>query len=486
MHLTNQFQHISICNLLTSLCIKHRFNTVISNAMNKMSHKRHVAVLAFPFGCHAKPVLNLVRKLAKASPNTHFSFFNTSKSNNLLFSVSKSEILDNIKPYNVSDSVPTDHALPRNPLEAVDLFLEAAPENFKTCIEKAVADTNMQISCLITDGFLVLGSQMAENLGVPWIPVWIPLPCTLSAHIYTDAIRHIYAIDVVDRQDKTLEAIPGLSTMRIDDLPDEVLPSESLFSETLRRIGQVLPKSAAVVMNFYQELDPMFIENDLKSKLPKILNVGFLTLSLPLQPLPPSETDASGCLSWLDAQRASSVVYISFGTVGAPSRSEIVALAEALEATGAAFLWSLGDRFKDALPSGFVERTQKHGKVVSWAPQTQVLGHSSIGVFVTHCGCNSVYESVSNGVPMICRPLFGDHKMTARMVEEVWGVGVKVEGGVFTKSGVIKSFERILENEEGKKMREKARALREIVEEAAGPSGSAPQDFTTLLDVISL
>ncbi|KAK9928039.1 hypothetical protein M0R45_025196 [Rubus argutus] len=455
--------------------------------MSKISQKGHIAVLAFPFGCHAKPVLNLVCKLAKAASNTRFSFFNTSKSNDLLFLESESEIPDNIKPYYVSDGVPIGHVLTGNPLEAVDLFLKAAPENFKTEIENAVAETSERITCLLTDGFLVFGCEMAENLGVPWIPVWIPLPCTLSAHIYTDLIRHFCANDGVDSQDKTLEVIPGLSTMRISDLPEEVLPGKSLFSHTLSRIGQVLPQSTAVVMNFYRELNPTLLENDLKSKFPKLLNVGFLTLSLPPLPLLPSKSDGTGCLSWLDQQRASLVAYISFGTVGAPSRNELVALAEALEEIGAPYLWSLRDNFKDLLPYGFVERTNNHGKVVPWAPQTQVLGHSSIGVFVTHCGCNSVYESVANGVPMICRPLFGDHRMTARMVEEVWGVGVKVEGGVLTKSGVINSFERILENEEGKKMREKARTLKEIVGEAAHePSGSALKEFKTLLDIISL
>ncbi|XP_050378327.1 anthocyanidin 3-O-glucosyltransferase 7-like [Argentina anserina] len=456
------------------------------NAVDNMSHKRHAAVLAFPFGCHAKPVLNLVCKLAKAAPDTRFSFINTSKSNNSLFQNSKSENLENIIPYNVSYGVPTNHVLTGNPLEAVDLFLKAAPKNFKTCIEKAIEDATMQISCLITDGFLVFGSQMADDFGVPWIPIWIPLPCTLSAHIYTDTIRHLYINDGVNGQVKTLEAIPSLSTMRIEDLPDEVLPSESLFSETLRQIGKVLPQSAVVVMNFYQELNPTVLENDLKSKSVKLLNVGFLTLSLPLPPLPLSESDATGCLSWLDDQQASSVVYISFGTVGVPSRSELVALAEALEAIDAPFLWSLRGSFKDLLPNDFVERVNKNGRVVSWVPQTQVLRHSSIGVFVTHCGCNSVYESITNGVPMICRPLFGDHRMTGRMVEEVWGVGVKVEGGVITKNGIIKNFKLILEDDKGKEVREKARALKEIVKEAAGPSGSAIQDFNTLVDIISL
>ncbi|EEF43564.1 UDP-glucosyltransferase, putative [Ricinus communis] len=82
------------------------------------------------------------------------------------------------------------------------------------------------------------------------------------------------------------------------------------------------------------------------------------------------------------------------------------------------------------------------GKVVGWAPQIQVLKHSSIGVHVTHCGYNSAIESIL------------DNHMNARMVEEVWGVGVTVEGGKITKNGMIKSLETIFQQENGKKIRD--------------------------------
>ena len=125
------------------------------------------------------------------------------------------------------------------------------------------------------------------------------------------------------------------------------------------------------------------------------------------------------------------------------------------------------------------------GKVVAWAPQTQVLGHGSVGVFVTHCGCNSVFESMSNGVPMICRPFFGDHGLTGRMVEDVWEIGVRVEGGVFTKDGLVKCLRLVLVEEEGKKMKENAIKVKKTVVDAAGPQGKAAQDFNTLLEVVS-
>lgn len=123
--------------------------------------------------------------------------------------------------------------------------------------------------------------------------------------------------------------------------------------------------------------------------LQSVLYVGFLTLSIPLPPLPPSDRDETGCLSWLDKQKSKSVIYVIFGTVATPPPNELVALTEALEESGFPFLWSLKDKLKGLLPDGFLERTSYCGKIVHWVPQAQVLGHDSIGVFVTQGGCNS-------------------------------------------------------------------------------------------------
>ncbi|KAJ6986401.1 Anthocyanidin 3-O-glucosyltransferase [Populus alba x Populus x berolinensis] len=100
---------------------------------------------------------------------------------------------------------------------------------------------------------------------------------------------------------------------------------------------------------------------------------------MPPPSLPPSTEDTTGCLSWLDSQKSKTVAYISFGTVANIPQSEIEELTEALEASRIPFLWSLRDNIKDCLPNGFLERTIMHGKVVPWAPQTQVLAHSSTG-----------------------------------------------------------------------------------------------------------
>ncbi|KAJ6671523.1 GLYCOSYLTRANSFERASE [Salix viminalis] len=458
----------------------------------------HVAVLAFPFGSHALSLLDLVVNLARVAQETRFSFLNTEKSNSSIFLAARTTLPDSIKAYNVADGVPLNHVFSGNPIERVELFIKETPENFKMAMDMAEAETGQKISCLMTDAFLSFAGSIAENLSIPWIPVWGPVPHSLSAHIYTDMIRQRYANSLIHDGsnsgrdgtdvDQTLD-VPGLSVLHVADLSAEVLPprdaKETLFSCMLGQIGHTMPKVDTLVISFYQELYPEPLLNDLKSKFSNVLNVGFLSISIPPPSLPPSTEDVTGCLSWLDGQKAKSVAFISFGTVVNIPQSEIEELAEALEVSGIPFLWALRDSMSDCLPSGFLDRASTHGKVVPWAPQIQVLAHSSISVFITHCGANSVYESIANGVPMICRPFFADHKLNARLIADEWRAGVRIDGGIFTKTGVLKSLDLILEREQGGGIRSRAQDLKELVWKASAPGGRASADFKTLVEKIT-
>ncbi|KAK2990860.1 hypothetical protein RJ640_002844 [Escallonia rubra] len=82
--------------------------------------------------------------------------------------------------------------------------------------------------------------------------------------------------------------------------------------------------------------------------------------------------------------------------------------------------------------------------VVSLAPQLQVLAHTSVGIHITHSGWNSVLESISYAVPMICRPFLADNMLNYHIVEDVWEIGVRVEDGILTKSGTMKSIQLLL------------------------------------------
>ncbi|KAJ4716760.1 UDP-glycosyltransferase 3 [Melia azedarach] len=369
----------------------------MSGQQTQSSNGQHVAVLAFPFGSHALTISSLMIKLASAAPNLEFSFFSTKKSNDSLFPASKNNLPDNVRVYDIEDGLPNvKHASAVNdPLMFVELFLKAAPENFRRGLELAAEETGRKISCLITDIFLTFSEEIAGNMNVPWIPLSVAMPYGISAHIYTDLIRQLCIkcdnTNTTQLEEQTLDVIPGLSMMRVSDVPDEILLSDSLFASTLSKFGVVLPKATAIVVNFFLELySSSQLENDLKSKFPTMLNVGFLTQPMPPPPLPPSHSDETGCLRWLDGKKAKSVAYISFGTVATPPPDELMALAEALEESGIHFLWSLRDDKLCLLPENFLERTTNCGKIVPRAPQTQVLGHSSTG-----CICDTLRSKFS-------------------------------------------------------------------------------------------
>lgn len=134
---------------------------------------------------------------------------------------------------------------------------------------------------------------------------------------------------------------------------------------------------------------------------PQILHVGPLqnqttTSNTSLTNNPSFWEEDTSCLGWLQEQNPNSVIYISFGSWVSPiGESKIRTLALALEASGRPFLWALNRVWQDGLPLGFVHRVtiaKNQGRIVSWAPQLEVLRNDSVGCFVTHCGWNSTME----------------------------------------------------------------------------------------------
>eukprot|EP00262_Sarcandra_glabra_P012882 TRINITY_DN341_c0_g1_i1.p1 TRINITY_DN341_c0_g1~~TRINITY_DN341_c0_g1_i1.p1 ORF type:complete len:218 (-),score=18.97 TRINITY_DN341_c0_g1_i1:120-773(-) len=212
----------------------------------------------------------------------------------------------------------------------------------------------------------------------------------------------------------------------------------------------------------------------------------------------PHGPDSYGSLTWLDQFKPNSVAYIGFGTMVELDPADVAALANGLEASGAPFLWSLkGDKI---LPKGFLERTKGKGLVVPWVPQLKVLEHVAVGAHITHCGYNSLMDTIVGGVPLICRPYYNDQKINRRVIILEWQIGIDLESvvakhgieaishvreGALTREGVMAALDLVLNKEEGRKMRERVVALKEIATRAVGPQGSSTENFNNLLSIVS-
>lgn len=194
------------------------------------------------------------------------------------------------------------------------------------------------------------------------------------------------------------------------------------------------------------------------------------------------------CLEWLDSHADNSVVYVSFGSQNTISASQMMALALGLEDSRRPFIWAIRppagfssrEEFKpEWLPEGFEQRGQ--GLVVrSWAPQLEILCHRSTGAFVSHCGWNSIAESLSQGVPMIGWPLAAEQGYNAKMLVEEMGVCVEITRGVdsgITREDVRRVIEAVVGGGDGEEMRRKAAEIggliRAALKDEAGRKGSS-------------
>ncbi|XP_061349889.1 flavonoid 3-O-glucosyltransferase-like [Gastrolobium bilobum] len=440
---------------------------------------KHVAVMAWPFGTHAGPLLNLIQRIAAEAPEVTFSFFSTSKSNASIFSWLNDQERRNIKPYNVYDGLPEGYVPSGYPLEPSNLFIKAMPGNFRCAIDEAVAETGKKITCLVSDAFYWFGADMAEEMHCKWVPLWTAGPHSALAHVFTNLIREKIGINQAS-DDKNLDFIPGLSAVKASELPEGVVGEiEQPFSTMIHKMGLMLPRASAVAINSFADVDP-YIVNELESNVTLLLNVGPITLTTPQPNIP----DEQGCLEWLNKHKKASVVYIAFGSSVMLPPHEIIAVAEALEKGRYPFIWSYRGNPEKQLPKGFVERTRTRGKVVAWAPQKEILKHPSTGVCLTHCGWNSVLDCIVGGVPVIGRPFFGDQKINIRMMESVWGIGLGVDNGILTKEAILKNLKSIL-SYRGKHMRHNILELKEKAMKAIEPHGSSTRNLTTLIYLVT-
>ncbi|PWA48240.1 hypothetical protein CTI12_AA492370 [Artemisia annua] len=134
----------------------------------------------------------------------------------------------------------------------------------------------------------------------------------------------------------------------------------------------------------------------------------------------------------------------------------------------------------------FLERTKGTGFVVpSWAPQAQILSHSSTSGFLTHCGWNSILETVVHGVPVIAWPLYAEQKMNAVSLNEGMKIALRPtigENGIVSRVEIARVVKGLLEGEEGKAIRSRMQDLKEAAANVISKDGCSTK---TLAEVAS-
>ena len=194
-----------------------------------------------------------------------------------------------------------------------------------------------------------------------------------------------------------------------------------------------------------------------------------------------STKEDSKIIEWLDSKDSESVIYVSFGSVSMLGEEQMKEIAWGLKASNKNFLWVIKEMETGEIPNKFVEEMKEmKGKVVKWCSQVQVLGHKSVGCFVTHCGWNSVLEGLSSGVPMVAMPQWTDQITNAKFVEDVWKVGVRVspnQNGLVGREEIELCIRKVMEGEKRVEMRQNASKWMKLAKEAMTEDGSSNKNI---------
>ncbi|KAL5715161.1 hydroquinone glucosyltransferase [Ranunculus cassubicifolius] len=374
-------------------------------------------------------------------------------------------------------------------------------------IESVIAEMTHP-TVLVVDLFATAAWDIvADNLCAKKYMLFAPCATALAFMMYLPTLHH-----QVDGQFVHLDEpvrIPGCNPIHVEDLiepvRDRTARSYTWFLNHVKRF----PMANGILVNTCEYLEAISLralrEDPIFRQIPtpSVYPVG------PIVSKPAAEADENQCIKWLDMQPNNSVLFVSFGSGGTLSAEQMTELTWGLELSQQRFLWIVKKPFDDQtagtffsvgredknpseyLPSGFTSRIKDVGLLVStWAPQVEILAHSSTGGFLSHCGWNSTLESLVHGVPMIVWPLYAEQNMNAKILADELGVAVRPRvdreenGKAVVRREEIERVVRLVmeDNKQGNVMRGKAKEIKDGISKALDHEGGS--SFNSLSQIL--
>ncbi|CAM6007967.1 unnamed protein product [Sphagnum balticum] len=405
--------------------------------MGSSAHSPHVVVFPFPVQGHIRPFVHFSKRLAADNNKIQLACF--------CLPAEYAEVTSD----NFLDLAQSVHNLQDSFAKLMKKLMMGSSSSACTIVPSSAMSSSTSPShtesfqppvCIISDMFLGWTQDTADefkvaNYCLSSTPThFISLLCRLPELNVQGCIPA--------RANGQPYTIPGFPPIAPLDLP-RTLQGDQKKSEFLVYHGACLWRATGFLVNSVYELEASIIEGlqdmlQTGCQVPRVLTIGPLLEGLgegdqALQEKLQVEQGDNECLKWLSKQ-STEVLYVCFGTITMHGKEQMCELALGLEASGVHFLWVVrtpeGEKSIVAtlLPKGFLERTKERGLVYfSWAPQLQILAHPMVKGFLTHCGWNSIMESIAMGVPMIGWPNDSDQMMNCQLCVDLLKIAVAVK-----------------------------------------------------------
>ncbi|PON32010.1 UDP-glucuronosyl/UDP-glucosyltransferase [Parasponia andersonii] len=455
--------------------------------------RQHVVFFPFMSKGHTMPLLQLARLLLHRRCHISVTFLTTPANRPFVaqfLSHTDASIAELPFPENVAGipaGVESTDTLPS--MSQFFCFIYST-ELMKPDFERALKNLDPPASFLVSDGFLWWTLESASKLGLPRLVSYgssnyfmaVRTALTLSGAL----LRHEPEREII-----TVPRFPWIKFNR-NEFEYPVLQNPRA-KELMTKCDDATNRSFGIIGNSFYELESVFIDHWNREIGPKIWPVG--PLCLQAQPESCSAT-RDVVQQWLDKKlekdESSSVLYVAFGSQVDISSEQHREIAKGLEESNVNFLWVIRKpkgETKDCLPDGFENRVKNRGMVLTdWVDQTKILNHRSVQGFLSHCGWNSVVESICAGVPILAWPMRVEQSLNAKLVVEEVKVGLRVETCDGTPKGFVKSqglkkmVEELMEGEMGKEVRKKVKEVADMAKKAVEEGGSSWQALDSLID----
>ncbi|KAF7825193.1 hydroquinone glucosyltransferase-like [Senna tora] len=456
-----------------------------------MEKKTHIAVVPSPGFSHLVPIIEFSKRFIHLHPDFHVTCIiptlgSPPTSSKAYLQSLPSNIHSIFLPPISEDAIPKDIYVGKKIQLTITNSLPSLLDELKSLTSKA------PLAAIVADPFAFEVLDFAKELNTLSFMYFPASAMTLSFFLYIPKLDQ--QISGEFRDSTQLIQLPGCVPIHGSDLPDPVQDRSSQVYEELLERSRRLCLIDGILVNSFVEMEEGPIralkEEAERGKFPLVYPVGPITQIGSNQNGSDSESE---CIRWLENQPPNSVLYVSFGSGGTLSQHQINELAFGLEMSEQKFLWvvrapsnstsaaylgsSTNEDPLQFLPEGFLERTKEQGLVIpSWAPQIPILSHSSTAAFLSHCGWNSVLESIQHGVPLITWPLFAEQRMNSFMLTNVLKVGLRPKvnnDSIVERDEIAKVIKNLMEGEESKEIRRRVKDLRENAISAVKEDGSS-------------
>ncbi|KAE8767817.1 Anthocyanidin 5,3-O-glucosyltransferase [Hordeum vulgare] len=292
--------------------------------------------------------------------------------------------------------------------------------------------------------------------------------------------------------------VPAIGHIPVDYPPQVLRNPDSLFTKQFIANGREITEADGILVNTFHALEPEALtalrDGKVVPGFPPVFAVGPLKSTTTGK-----EEAASAPIAWLGEQPARSVVYVAFGNRNAAALDQIREIGAGLEASGCRFLWvvktTVVDRddtaeLNDVLGDGFLARVHGRGLVTKeWVDQEAVLKHPAVGLYLSHCGWNSVTESAAYGVPMLAWPTLGDQRLISTVIRS-GGFGLWVEhwswdGGEDSLVRGAEIAEKVKEVMGDEAISAKAKEISQAAAKAVAEGGSSYRSMQEFLATLS-